>query len=472
MSADRILAVRNTAIPGLLIVDLVLHGDDRGWFKENWQRAKMTALGLPDFGPVQHSVALNATAGVTRGFHAEPWDKLVSLASGRIFGAWVDLRDGPTFATVETLELGPETAVFVPWGVANSYQSLVDGTVYSYLVNDHWSPEKRNDYGYLNLADESLAINWPIPLSEAILSDADTAHPRLADVQPVKERETVVIGANGQLGSALMKQLPDAQGLSRPIVDLSEPDSLSAIDWSSVGTIINAAAHTAVDDAETPEGRRAAWAVNVAGASLLCRIAAEHRITLVHVSSDYVFDGTAEIHAEDEPPSPLGVYGQTKAAGDALVGQLDRHLVVRTSWVIGEGRNFVSTMVDLAMRGVSPAVVDDQFGRLTFADDLAAGIAHLLESGASPGTWNLTNSGEIQSWADVARDVFELCGRSRDDVRGVSTDEYAASQARSVIAPRPRHSALRLDKMESTGFKPPRARDRLREYVQAALRAR
>ena len=87
------LAVRPTDIPGLLVVDLQVHGDPRGWFKENWQRAKMTALGLPDFGPVQHSVAWNATAGVTRGIHAEPWDKLVSVAHGRVFGAWVDLRE-------------------------------------------------------------------------------------------------------------------------------------------------------------------------------------------------------------------------------------------------------------------------------------------------------------------------------------------------------------------------------------------
>ncbi|WP_198018376.1 dTDP-4-dehydrorhamnose 3,5-epimerase family protein, partial [Sedimentibacter sp. B4] len=74
-----------------------------GWFKENWQRAKMTALGLPDFGPVQHSIAYNTLAGVTRGFHAEPWDKLVSIAAGRIFGAWVDLRDGDSFGRTVTV---------------------------------------------------------------------------------------------------------------------------------------------------------------------------------------------------------------------------------------------------------------------------------------------------------------------------------------------------------------------------------
>ncbi len=467
--ADHSLTVQKTTIPGLLVLDLVLHGDERGWFKENWQRAKMTELGLPDFGPVQHSVAMNASAGVTRGFHAEPWDKLISVASGRIFGAWVDLRAGETFGTVVTLELGPDTAVFVPRGVGNSYQTLRDETVYSYLVNDHWSPEKRNAYGYVNLADETLGVEWPIPLSEATLSDADKAHPRLAEVSPVPERETVVIGAEGQLGCALMAQMPGAMGVNRPAFDLSEPDSFASVDWSTVGTIINAAAYTAVDDAETNTGRRDAWAANVEGVARLCRIAAQHRITLVHVSSDYVFDGTLDEHDEDETLSPLGVYGQTKAAGDALVGQLQQHHVVRTSWLIGSGRNFVSTMIDLAGRGVSPAVVDDQFGRLTFVEDLAAGIVHLLRTGAPSGTWNLTNAGQVQSWADIAGDVFELCGRERGDVRRVTTQEYAGQQPKRPTAPRPRHSALRLERIRAAGFQPPESREQLDSYVAERL---
>ena len=88
------LDIRTTAIPGLLIIDLDLRADNRGWFKENWQRRKMIDAGLPDFGPVQNNVSFNTTAGATRGIHAEPWDKLVSVATGEIFGAWVDLRPG------------------------------------------------------------------------------------------------------------------------------------------------------------------------------------------------------------------------------------------------------------------------------------------------------------------------------------------------------------------------------------------
>ena len=151
-----------TPIPGLTVWELPVHGDNRGWFKENWQREKMVAAGMPDFGPVQNNISFNESAGTTRGIHAEPWDKFVSVATGRIFGAWVDLRSGPTFGTVFTAELDPSRAVFVPRGVGNAFQTLEPNTAYTYLVNDHYSPDAH--YPSVNPADETLAINWPIPL--------------------------------------------------------------------------------------------------------------------------------------------------------------------------------------------------------------------------------------------------------------------------------------------------------------------
>src|SRR5437899_1682101 len=110
------LAVQESPIPGLFVIDLVLHGDSRGWFKENYQREKMEALGLPHFEVVQNNFSYNAERGVTRGMHAEPWEKYISLANGRVFGAWVDLRQGDSFGKVFTTEITPEKAVFVPLG--------------------------------------------------------------------------------------------------------------------------------------------------------------------------------------------------------------------------------------------------------------------------------------------------------------------------------------------------------------------
>ena len=458
------LNVRQTAIPGLLVLDLQVHGDPRGWFKENWQRAKMTALGLPDFGPVQNNVSFNPQVGVARGIHAEPWDKLVSVATGRVFGAWVDLREGDTFGTVVTAQIGPETAVFVPRGVANSFQTLAADTAYSYLVNDHWSPEAKASYTFVNLADPQLGIDWPIPLERSEISAADRNHPLLADVVPMPAKRTVIIGAGGQLGRALQQVFPDAVALTRAEFDLTRPEDAARIRWADVDTIINASAYTAVDAAETPEGRRQAWATNVAGATALAQIASEHRLRLVQVSSDYVFDGTAQLHAEDEPFSPLGVYGQTKAAADAVVATLPRHYIVRTSWVIGDGKNFVRTMATLADRGISPTVVDDQYGRLTFTDDLALAIAHLLTNDAAYGTYNVTGEGPVRSWAQIAAEVFALRGRDRGDVTPVSADEYGRGKD---LAPRPVHSALALDRITAAGFRPASVDHSLREYVAA-----
>src|SRR3954470_21190345 len=153
------LTATPTTIPGLVLVELPVPGDNRGWFKENWQREKMVALGLPDFGPVQNNISFNDAVGTTRGIHAEPWDKYVSVATGRIFGAWVDLREGPTFGAVFTTELDPSRAIFVPRGVGNSYPTPPRDTAYAYLVNGHWSPDAA--YTFLNLADETVSIPWP-----------------------------------------------------------------------------------------------------------------------------------------------------------------------------------------------------------------------------------------------------------------------------------------------------------------------
>jgi dTDP-4-dehydrorhamnose 3,5-epimerase len=463
------VVVEQTPVPGLLVVRLPLPEDNRGWFKENWQREKLVALGLPDFGPVQNNIAFNHHRGVTRGIHAEPWDKYVSVATGRVFGAWVDLREGGSFGSTFHTEIDPTVAVFVPRGVANAYQALEDATAYTYLVNDHWRPGAT--YPALNPADPTIAIPWPIPLAEADISEKDENAPTLDAVAPMRPRRTLILGAHGQLGHALCDLYPDADAIGSGELDLRDAAAMAAWPWQDYDVVINAGAFTAVDVAETPEGRRTAWAVNAAGPTRLATIARDHRITLVHYSTDYVFDGSLDPHTEDEPLSPLGVYAQTKAAGDLGVSTAPRHYLLRTSWVIGEGRNFVRTMQDLAVRGVSPSVVDDQVGRLTFATELARATRHLIDSGAEYGTYNVSNGGPATSWADVAKAVFGLSGRDEADVTPISSEEYAAGKA---LSPRPLRSMLDLGKLEATGFTPVDARVALEDYlrVSAAMAGR
>ncbi len=459
---SKALKTTETPIEGLVVYDLAVHGDNRGWFKENWQREKMLALGLPDFGPVQNNFSFNDKRGVARGIHAEPWDKYVSLGAGKIFGFWVDIREGSkTYGKVFTTKLDPTKAIFVPRGVANGYQTLEDNTVYSYLVNDHWSPD--GQYSFVSMFDESLGIDWPIPLDECEVSDKDKGHPKLADATPITPKKTLIIGAYGQLGRALQDVFPGAECVDRDTFDMSDPAIITGRHWRDYDLILNAAAYTAVDLAETPDGRRDSWLSNATALTNLVKICNENDITLVHVSSDYVFDGTKVPHTEDEQFSPLGVYGQSKAAGDLVVSTTPRHYLLRTSWVIGEGKNFVLTMQSLAEKGVKPSVVSDQIGRLTFTQDLAAGIKHLVDTRAAFGTYNLTNKGDSASWADIAKLVYEYSGKSANDVTPVTTEEYYAGK--EGIAPRPLESTLALDKIKATGFIPREWKQALCEYL-------
>jgi dTDP-4-dehydrorhamnose 3,5-epimerase len=479
---EKDLRVEGTGIGGLKVVELSVHGDARGWFKENWQRAKMCALGIPDLRVVQNNVSFNAERGVTRGVHAEPWDKFVSVAAGSVFGAWVDLRQGsPTYGRVFTTTLDPSRAIYVPRGVGNSFQALEDGTAYTYLVDAHWSAALRGAYTFVSLADPALGIEWPIPLDQATLSDADRHHPLLADVVPMAPRRTLVTGCDGQLGRAV-RALAEERGVAGTFdfcdideFDLSDPGAYSRYDWDLYGTVINCGAYTAVDRAETPGGRVSCWRANATGPAQLARTCAEHGITLVHVSSDYVFDGTRELHDEGEPLSPLSAYGQSKAAGDLAVVGCPRHYVLRSSWVIGDGRNFVRTMVGLSDRVADPddrldevTVVDDQLGRLTFTRDMAKAIFHLLDSHAPYGTYDCTGSGAVRSWADVARACFEAANGNGGRVVPVSTAEYYAGAA-GPVAPRPAHSALDLSRLEATGFHMPDWEQELKEYLASLL---
>ena len=137
------------------------------------------------------------------------------MARGSVFGAWVDLREGSaTYGKVFTCTLDPSKAIYVPRGVGNSFQALEDGTAYTYLVDAHWSLELKKTYTFVNLADPELAIEWPIPLEQATVSEADLNHPMLKDVVPMAPKRTLVTGCNGQLGRAV-RALAEERGVAK-----------------------------------------------------------------------------------------------------------------------------------------------------------------------------------------------------------------------------------------------------------------
>lgn len=245
-----------------------------------------------------------------------------------------------------------------------------------------------------------------------------------------------VAGAGGQLGRALAAPLAahDVVALSHAALDVVDLAAVrSAVREVRPQLVINAAAYNRVDDAETDVA--AAFRGNAVGPRNLALATAESGIPLVHVSTDYVFDGrAARPYHEFDPTNPQSVYGRSKLAGEVAVRELNpRHYVVRTAWVYDElGKNFPRTMLALAANP-EVRVVDDQTGSPTYAPHLAAAIARLVESGAF-GTFHLAGGGAV-TWYGLTRKLYEFRG-IRTPVVPVTTDEFPRP------APRPRYSVL------------------------------
>jgi dTDP-4-dehydrorhamnose reductase len=248
----------------------------------------------------------------------------------------------------------------------------------------------------------------------------------------------LITGANGMLGHDLVTALAgrDVTALDRTTLDITDLDAVRAA-LPEFDVVINAAAYTKVDDAETDED--AALSINGSGAGNLARAAAENGAILVQVSTDYVFDGTATTpYEENTPRNPVSAYGRTKAEGERLAQELngDRTYIVRTAWLYGQhGPNFPKTMLKLAAGRPELSVVDDQVGQPTWTLDLARQIVALLDADAPFGIYHGTNSGET-SWFGFARAVFTAAGLDPERVKPTDSASFVRP------APRPSYSVL------------------------------
>lgn len=269
----------------------------------------------------------------------------------------------------------------------------------------------------------------------------------------------LVTGANGQLGREICKLL----GENAIATDLDALDITKPIEFSGAcDGIINCAAYTNVDGAETDEEN--AYRLNVLGAQNLAEFAKKRNIPLVHVSTDYVFDGTANTpYTESDAVCPTSVYGKTKEAGEQAVRQYEKHFIVRTAWLYSaHGKNFVKTIMKAAREKGELKVVADQIGCPTNAKDLAKQILKLVQT-REYGTYHCTGSG-MCSWYDFAKAITEFA-EIPCIVNPCKTGEFPTK------ASRPAYSVLDNSKAEKvTGFKMPDWQDSLKTFLLTELK--
>lgn len=291
-------------------------------------------------------------------------------------------------------------------------------------------------------------------------------------------RDILLTGGSGQVGTEVIRLAPTGMNIvapTRDVLDISNPDAVAAMvasrPWAAV---INSAAHTAVDRAESEI--LSAWKINALAPAALAQATAQAGIPLVQVSTDYVFDGSKTgYYVETDPVAPVSVYGASKEAGEQAVRTGNpRHAILRTAWVVSpHGTNFIKTMLRLAETRPELRVVDDQHGCPTSATDIAQALLTITERlivdpQARAGTYHFVNSGEA-TWCGFARTIFEIAeahGRPAPQVEGITTADYPTP------ARRPANSRLDVAKLAQDYAISPRPwREAVEEIVVTLLAA-
>jgi dTDP-4-dehydrorhamnose reductase len=276
--------------------------------------------------------------------------------------------------------------------------------------------------------------------------------------------KVLITGSKGQLGRELRKQFRKNDEVSLVLTDIDEMDITDIRDVERVlflhkpDVVINCAAHTAVDLCE--DDKENAFIINVKGAENLAVVSNEIDAVIVHISTDYVFDGEGDRpYVEEDNTNPQSVYGKTKLDSERVVIQKNpKHFILRTAWLYGDGRNFVGTMLELAKRMDSLKVVDDQIGNPTSAKQVAIAIIKLIETDEY-GLYHGTCDGEC-SWYDFAKRIFEI-NNIDIEVEPCTTDEFP------LRAKRPKYSVLdNKNFRERLGYKFAKWQDAIEEYFQ------
>ncbi len=503
-----------TQIPDVLIVQPKRFGDHRGYFSETFKLAALSDAGI-DLNWVQDNESLSAEVGTIRGLHFQSpphaQDKLVRCVQGALLDVAVDIRKGsPTYGQHVAVELSAENGLqlLVPAGFAHGFATLLPNTLVQYKVTDVYAPDC--DAG-IAWDDPELGIDWQTDAEKAVLSDKDRKHPTLADfdspfaygihedsidlpppppgttdmfdamdvpdaategsLDAVEDMPEVwdateealdapsyfIVGVTSMLARAWCEHL-DANGISwdgasRPDLDITSAQSVEAMIPEGTQFVVNCAAFTNVDKCEEEEG--AALMVNGTGVKLLADRCREIGATLIHFSTDYVFSGDAtEPYLVDALIAPMSGYGRTKAVGEQLLVKSGcDYRLIRTSWLYAPwANNFVRTMVKLTSDRDTLKVVNDQRGRPTSAEHLAACSMRIASEGEN-GAYHVADGGEC-TWYEFAQEIARIAGNTCD-IAPCTTAEFPRP------APRPAYSVLDLNKTEALLGPTPHWKDNL-----------
>lgn len=425
-----------TYIEDVLIIEPRVFGDHRGWFTETYSKTKFQELGI-DIDFVQDNHSMSAQKGTLRGLHFQTdpksQTKLIRCTKGKILDVAVDLRRGsPTYKKWISVELTEENKrqMLVPRGFAHGFLTLTDDVEVQYKVDEYYAPECDRS---IRFDDPEIGVEWGI--EDPILSEKDLSAPLLKESDVDFSLKFMVTGVNGQLGHDVFMQLKDKKfdvvAPGREEFDLTSRDQVKTYIMNvKPDVIIHCAAYTAVDKAE--DEKDLCYSVNVDGTRAIAEAAKEINAKVVYLSTDYVFDGLGqESNSEEKETSPVNYYGYTKEQGEKIVRELiDKHFVVRTSWVYGlNGNNFVKTMLKLAESRNEINVVDDQIGAPTYTKDLAELIVKLVQTN-SYGTYHGVNEGYC-SWYEFAKSIFAKTGIEMK-VNPISTEDYPTKAKRPL----------------------------------------
>ncbi len=459
------MIIEKTAIDDVLILEPRVFGDHRGWFSETYSKIKLEELGI-DIEFVQDNHSMSAEKGTLRGLHFQQnpkaQTKLVRCTKGRILDVAVDLRKGSsTYKEWVGVELSEDNKkqLLIPKGFAHGFITLTDNVEVQYKVDEYYAPECDRS---IRFDDSEIGVNWGI--ENPILSDKDLEAPTLKDSDVDFSLKFMVTGANGQLGHDVVVQLKKLGykviAPSRKEFDLTNKNQVKEyILKEEPDLIIHCAAYTSVDKAE--DDKELCYSINVEGTEVIAKAAQKINSKVVYISTDYVFDGLDnKPHSEEKETNPINFYGNTKKQGEKIIREfIDKHFIVRTSWVYGiNGSNFVTSMLKLAESKNEIGVVSDQIGAPTYTTDLANFIIRLAKT-EKYGTYHGVNEGYC-SWYEFAKEIFKEFDIDMK-VNPIASSDYPTK------AKRPLNSRLSKDKTIVEGLdKLPNWQDALKRFSQ------